>query len=172
MSRDANLRLDVMLVTDAPRRLTHFAIGQANSRRSAPPSPERTRNASRLSCPCQVHRWLRRSSRCATEERKLTLMTAAEISVTAFTLANSLRVFAYFPQIARIVGDTDGARAVSATTWLMFLASHLTTVAYAVLSLGDWTMALIFGANAACCAAILGLTTSKRAAGRFLRRVS
>lgn len=89
-------------------------------------------------------------------------MTAAEISFTAFATANALRLFAYLPQIAVLARDTEGARAISCTTWGLFLTSNVTTVAYAVLALDDWQMAAFFGANAACCVAILGLTISKR----------
>jgi hypothetical protein len=95
-------------------------------------------------------------------------VTAAEIAFALFALCNSVRVIAYVPQIITIARDTNGASAISYTTWGLFSASHVSTVAYAVLNLEDWRMAAVFGANTACCAAILGLTVIKRAT--FKRR--
>lgn len=89
-------------------------------------------------------------------------MTAAEVALLAFTTCNTLRVLAYVPQIVRIARDTDGARAISYTTWGLFALSHLSTVAYAVAVMGDATLALVFGGNAAACFAVLGLTGWKR----------
>jgi hypothetical protein len=80
-----------------------------------------------------------------------------------FALCNSVRVFAYLPQIIAVARDPNGATAISYTTWGLFAASHLSTVAYAVLTLEDWRMAAVFGANTACCGVILGLTALKRA---------
>ena len=89
-------------------------------------------------------------------------MTSAEIALAAFGLCNSLRVIAYVPQILTIARDTRGADGVSCTTWGLFALSHLSTVAYAVLTLGDWGMAAVFSANAACCGLILLLTGLRR----------
>ena len=91
-------------------------------------------------------------------------MNSADITVTLFTACNSLRVFAYLPQIVQVGRDPHGATAISRTTWLLFAVSHLSTVAYAVTVADDWRMAAVFGANTACCLAILALTTYKRAA--------
>jgi hypothetical protein len=90
-------------------------------------------------------------------------MSPADIALTIFALCNSIRVFAYVPQIVTVARDPNGATAISYTTWSLFAASHLSTVAYAVLSLEDWRMAAVFGANTACCGVILGLTAIKRA---------
>ena len=91
-------------------------------------------------------------------------MTATDIAMLAFTACNSVRVFAYAPQIAAIARDRSGARAISCTTWGLFAVSHLSTVGYALLIASDLRMAAIFAANAACCAAILVLTLFKRRA--------
>jgi hypothetical protein len=88
---------------------------------------------------------------------------AAEVALTLFALCNALRVFAYLPQIVAIARDRSGACAVSQTTWGLFAASNLSTMAYAVFALQDWVMAAIFGASAGCCLAIVGLTALKRA---------
>ena len=89
-------------------------------------------------------------------------MTTAEIALSVFAAFNTLRIVAYVPQIARIARDEGGATAISYTTWGLFAASHLSTVAYALLSARDWAMALVFVGNAACCAAIILLTALKR----------
>ncbi len=94
-------------------------------------------------------------------------MSAGELALLAFTACNSLRVLAYLPQILRIARDTGGAAAISYTTWSLFALSHLSTVAYAALTLRDTTMVLVFAANTACCLAIVGATFWKR---RALRR--
>jgi hypothetical protein len=62
-----------------------------------------------------------------------------------------------------VARDPRGAPAVSRATWALFAASNLSTVAYALLTLQDWAMAAVFGANTGCCLMILGLTTLKRA---------
>jgi hypothetical protein len=89
-------------------------------------------------------------------------MSAAEIALLVFTACNSARVLAYVPQIVKIGRDTGGARAISCWTWGLFGASHLSTVAYAVLTLSDLRLASVFLANAVCCGTIMGLTFYKR----------
>ena len=99
-----------------------------------------------------------------TEEIGLSIrqLSLADIALLCFTATNSVRVFAYLPQIASVARDRSGAGAISCTTWRLFAASHLSTVAYALLALQDWRMAAVFGANTACCAAILALTVLRR----------
>ena len=89
-------------------------------------------------------------------------MSGAETALAAFTIFNAVRVVAYVPQIAKIAADSNGASAVSITTWLLFALSHASTVAYAVFSVGDMALAAIFGVNTAFCALIVGLTVSRR----------
>ncbi len=90
-------------------------------------------------------------------------ITPADAALGVFTLCNTARVFAYLPQIVKIGRDTQGATAISYTTWALFGVSHLSTVAYAVLVVDDWRMAAVFAANTLCCIVILGLTAWKRA---------
>jgi uncharacterized protein with PQ loop repeat len=90
-------------------------------------------------------------------------ITPADAALGVFTLCNTARVFAYLPQIIKIGRDTQGATAISYTTWALFGVSHLSTVAYAVLVVDDWRMAVVFAANTLCCLVILGLTAWKRA---------
>src|SRR3954454_5315924 len=97
-------------------------------------------------------------------------MRAADLALALFAVCNSLRVFAYVPQIVSIARDQNGASAVSCTTWCLFALSHVSTMGYAVLALNDWGMAEIFGANTACCIIILGLTGVRRARYRRTKR--
>src|SRR5256885_17268558 len=93
-------------------------------------------------------------------------MTIADITLTAFTLCNSLRVVAYVPQIARAASDRSGAQAISFGTWGLFLVSHATATAYALVNKNDWTMALVFLGNAIGCGAILLIAAWKRSRHR------
>jgi uncharacterized protein with PQ loop repeat len=90
-------------------------------------------------------------------------LTPADAALLVFTVCNTARVFAYLPQIVKIGRDTQGAAAISYTTWTLFGVSHLSTVAYAILVVDDWRMAAVFAANTLCCVAIVGLTAWKRA---------
>jgi hypothetical protein len=93
-------------------------------------------------------------------------MTLADVTLTAFTLCNSLRVVAYFPQIARAARDRSGAEAISFGTWGLFLVSHASATAYALVNQADLTMALVFLSNATGCSAILLIAAWKRAQHR------
>ena len=95
-------------------------------------------------------------------------MTIADITLAAFTLCNSLRVVAYVPQIARAAADRSGAEAISFGTWGLFLFSHMSATAYALVNKEDWTMASIFLGNAIGCGAILLIAACKRS--RYRRR--
>jgi len=59
-------------------------------------------------------------------------MTIVDITLAAFTLCNSLRIVAYVPQIARAAKDQSGAEAISFGTWGLFLVSHASGTAYAI----------------------------------------
>jgi uncharacterized protein with PQ loop repeat len=96
-------------------------------------------------------------------------MTIADFTLAAFTLANSLRVFAYVPQIVKAVRDRSGAEAISFGTWALFLVSHASALAYALVNKDDWTMASVFLFNAAGCVAILAIAGWKRSRHRSRR---
>jgi hypothetical protein len=98
--------------------------------------------------------------------RMLRGVTIADITLAAFTLCNSLRVVAYLPQIARAARDRSGAEAISFGTWGLFLVSHTSAMAYALVNQRDWTMALVFLGNAAGCGAILLIAAWKRSRHR------
>ena len=95
-------------------------------------------------------------------------MTIADITLAAFTLCNSFRVVAYLPQIARAARDRSGAEAISFGTWGLFLVSHASAAAYALVNQQDWMMASVFLGNAAGCGAILLIAAWKRS--RYRRR--
>ena len=89
-------------------------------------------------------------------------MSLEEVTLGTFATCNSLRIFAYFPQIFKAAGDENGASAISYTTWSLFLLAHLSTVAYAIVNQSDWWLAACFGLNAICCLAIVIVAYGKR----------
>ena len=91
-------------------------------------------------------------------------MTLAEFSLTAFALLNGCRIIAYFPQIARVYRDRNGATAVSLTTWIMFTAANVATVSYALVISRDAIVATIFALNAFGCLVIAVMTALRRLA--------
>jgi hypothetical protein len=93
-------------------------------------------------------------------------MTLADITLAVFTLCNSFRVVAYVPQITKAVRDRSGAEAISFGTWALFLVSHASAMAYALVNKEDWTMASMFLCNAVGCGAILLIAAWKRSRHR------
>jgi PQ loop repeat len=93
-------------------------------------------------------------------------MTVADITLAVFTLFNSLRFLAYVPQIAKAIRDQSGAEAISFGTWALFLVSHLSAMAYALVNQGDWTMASLFLSNALGCGIIILIAGIKRSRHR------
>ena len=96
-------------------------------------------------------------------------MTLADVTLAVFTLFNTLRFLAYVPQIARALKDHSGAQAISLGTWSLFLVSHLSAMAYAVVNQHDWTMATLFLLNGIGCALIIAIATIKR--GQYRRQL-
>ena len=93
-------------------------------------------------------------------------MTVADITLAVFTLFNSARFLAYIPQIIKATKDQSGAEAISFGTWALFLASHLSAMAYAIVNQTDWTMASLFLSNAVGCGAIILIAGFKRSRHR------
>jgi len=89
-------------------------------------------------------------------------MTVADITLAVFTVCNTLRVLAYGPQIIKAATDRGGVEAISFTTWGLFLLSNVSAVAYALVNMGDWTMATMFLGNAIGCTIILAIGAWKR----------
>lgn len=92
-------------------------------------------------------------------------MTAADLTLVAFTLCNTMRLVAYVPQIAKAARCGGGVEALSLTTWGLFLLANISAVAYALVNKDDWTMAAMFIGNAAGCTAIILIGAWKRSAG-------
>jgi hypothetical protein len=90
------------------------------------------------------------------------MLTATELVIFTFAITNGFRVLAYLPQIIRLACDQSGAAAVSCSTWILFLVSHLSTAAYAGLVLAEPWMTFIFVTNAVCSLAIVILTLLRR----------
>lgn len=82
-------------------------------------------------------------------------MQLEEFTLALFAVCNSVRIVAYIPQIHKAAVDENGASAISYTTWSLFLAAHLSTIAYALINRDDWWLAACFAGNAIFCAAIL-----------------
>ena len=97
-------------------------------------------------------------------------MTLPEITLALFTISNTLRVVAYLPQIAKAAADRNGVAAISFATWGLFLLSHMSTAAYALVNTQDYAMATMFLGNAAGCSAILLVGAWKRFQHRNLLR--
>jgi hypothetical protein len=93
-------------------------------------------------------------------------MTIADVTLAVFASFNSLRFLAYVPQIARAYRDQSGAEAISFATWALFLASHLSATAYAIVNQRDWTMAVVFLGNALGCGIIILIAGVKRSRHR------
>ena len=85
-------------------------------------------------------------------------MQLQDLTLLLFATCNSIRVFAYIPQIHKALMDANGATGISYSTWWLFLVAHLSPIAYAIVNQSDWWLAACFAVNALGCAAILGGT--------------
>lgn len=95
-------------------------------------------------------------------------MYLSEITLALFALFNILRVGSYVPQIARVAADTEGARAISYSTWCVWIAANVSTAAYALVNITDWTLFAMSVVNTLGCATVVVLTIWKR--HEFARR--
>lgn len=87
-------------------------------------------------------------------------MLLEDMTMAAFAACNSLRIFAYLPQMHKAAKNANGAAAISFTTWGLFLAANVSTAAYAAVNQSDWWMAGCFTLNACCCLIILIIAAS------------
>jgi hypothetical protein len=86
----------------------------------------------------------------------------ADLAFYLFSFFNGLRVFSYLPQIVRVMRDTQGAVAISYSTWVLWTAANASTALYAAVSLQDIALAQINALNALFCAIVIGVTAFKR----------
>ncbi|TCR64241.1 hypothetical protein [Bosea sp. BK604] len=89
-------------------------------------------------------------------------MTMADLAFYLFSFFNGLRVFSYLPQIVRVMRDTQGAVAISYSTWGLWTAANASTSLYAAVSLHDVALAQINALNALFCTIVIGVTAFKR----------
>ena len=89
-------------------------------------------------------------------------MYLPDITLALFSLFNILRLGSYLPQIARVAADTEGARAISYSTWRLWIGANVSTAAYAVVNITDWALFAISATNALGCAAVVLVTIWKR----------
>ena len=89
-------------------------------------------------------------------------MDFSNLTLLLFTAFSSLRVFSYVPQIRKVVRDTNGASAISYSTWTMWTGANAATALYAVMNLGDIYLACVSAVYAACCLVVIAVTFLKR----------
>ena len=89
-------------------------------------------------------------------------MYLSEITLVLFSIFNILRVGSYLPQIARVAMDTEGAKAISYSTWSIWIGANASTAAYAAVNMADTTLFIVSAMNAVGCALVVGLTALKR----------
>jgi uncharacterized protein with PQ loop repeat len=86
----------------------------------------------------------------------------SELALLFFTVSNGLRIFAYVPQLIRVVRDREGAVAISYLTWSMFAIANFSTATYAAFVLRDNSLTIIFAGNTMFCLAIVIATAVRR----------
>lgn len=89
-------------------------------------------------------------------------MYLPEITLILFSIFNILRLGSYLPQIARVAMDTEGAKAISYSTWCVWIGANVSTAAYAVVNIADLALFAVSTVNALGCAIVVGLTVWKR----------
>lgn len=68
-------------------------------------------------------------------------MAPEDITLALFAICNSLRIFAYLPQIRAALIDHNGATAISYTTRGLFFLTNTAAVAYALVNRQDLRLA-------------------------------
>ena len=89
-------------------------------------------------------------------------MELPQVTLALFSLFNFLRLGSYLPQIIRVANDTEGAKAISYSTWGVWIGANGSTAAYAVVNITDWALFAVSTLNTLGCAAVLALTVLKR----------
>jgi hypothetical protein len=89
-------------------------------------------------------------------------MQTSSITLLLFTAFSGLRMFSYLPQIRRVARDTNGASAISYSTWVLWTGANIATALYALANLGDVYLAFVSAVYAGCCITVIVLTMLKR----------
>ena len=89
-------------------------------------------------------------------------MDAASISFVLFTIFSSLRIISYVPQIRRVAIDTNGASAISYSTWGLWTGANIATALYAAMNLKEFYLSAVSSVYAICCIVVILLTILKR----------
>jgi hypothetical protein len=89
-------------------------------------------------------------------------MDTPEVTLIVFYLFSALRIGAYLPRIIRVANDTEGAKAISYTTWSVWIGANGSTAAYAVVIAPSMTLVLVSLVKALGCACVVILTMWKR----------
>jgi hypothetical protein len=86
----------------------------------------------------------------------------SNLTFLLFTAFSSMRVFSYLPQIRKVARDTNGASAISYSTWVMWTGANTATALYAAINLGDTYLACVSALYAGCCLVVIVVTMLKR----------
>jgi hypothetical protein len=89
-------------------------------------------------------------------------MSLPDITLALFSLFNILRLGSYLPQIIRIAADGEGAKAISYSTWCIWIGANASTAIYAVVNVMDAVLFYVSAFNTVGCVAVVGLTAFKR----------
>ena len=89
-------------------------------------------------------------------------MYLPEITLALFSVFNILRLGSYLPQIVRVAMDNESVKAISYSTWGLWIGANASTAAYAAVNIADITLFFVSAMNAIGCALVVGLTALKR----------
>jgi len=89
-------------------------------------------------------------------------MELSHLTFLAFAFFSSLRVVSYLPQIIKVASDTNGASAISYSTWALWTAANIATALYAAINLNDLYLSAVSAVYATCCVAVILMTAIKR----------
>jgi hypothetical protein len=89
-------------------------------------------------------------------------MYLPDVSLALFSLFNTLRLGSYIPQIIRVAADREGAKAISYSTWCIWIGANASTAIYAVVNVMDTALFYVSALNTVGCTAVVGLTAFKR----------
>lgn len=97
-------------------------------------------------------------------------MQLSDVTLFGFLALGGLRVISYLPQILRISRDTNGASAISYSTWSMWTCANVATGLDAIVNLKDLYLAAVSGVYATSCIVVITLTAIKRGQHRVRHR--